>query len=75
MGLTVVLVDDLLRMVRPFIPLIATCRGYLVVRVVCSASLACSAVFSKHVIMSGCFVDERCCSGMGPGGRVARVLV
>ena len=48
--------------------------GCLVVGVVCSVSLARSADFSKHVVMSGCFVDERSCSGMGPGGRVSRVL-
>ena len=30
--------------------------------------------FSKQVVMSGCFVDERSCSGVGPGGRVSRVL-
>ena len=26
------------------------------------------------VVMSGCFVDERSCSGAGPGGKVSRVL-
>ena len=64
--------DDLLRLVRP---LIVTCRGCLVVRLVCSASLVRSSVFSKHVVMSDGFVDERSCSGVGPGGsRVARVF-
>ena len=51
-----VMVDGLLRLVRP---LIVTCRGCLVVRVVCSASLVRSAVFSKQVVISGCFV---CCA-------------
>jgi len=41
-GSTGVLVDGLLHLVRP---LIVTCRGCLVVRVVCSASLVRSAVF------------------------------
>ena len=63
--------DGLLRLVRPFI---VACMGCLVVSMVCSVSLARSAVFSKHVVMSGCFVDERSCSGLGPGGRVARVI-
>ena len=71
-GSTGVLVDDMLRLVRP---LIMTCRGCLVVREVCSASLVRSAKFSKQVVIPGCFVDERSCSGVGPGGRVARVLV
>ena len=71
MGSAGVLVDSLLRLMRP---LIVTCRGCLVVRVVCSANLVRSAVFSKHVVMSGCFVDERSCRGVGHGGRVARVL-
>jgi len=68
---TGVLVDGLLRLVRP---LIVTCRGCRVVRVVCSASLVRFAVFSKEVVLSGYFVDERSCSDVGPGGRVARVL-
>ena len=29
---------------------------------------------SKHVVISSCFVTERICSGVGLGGRVARVL-
>ena len=61
----------LLRLVRPFI---VTCMGCLVVSVVCSVSLARSAVFLKQVVMSCCFVDERSGSGVGPSGRVARVL-
>jgi len=66
-----VLVDGLLRLVRP---LIVTFRGCLIVHVVCSSSLVRFAVCSTQVVMSGCFVVERSCSGMGPGGRVARVL-
>ena len=68
---TVVSVDGLLRLVCP---LIVTCRGCFVVRVVCSVSLVRSAVFTKHGVMSGCFVGERSCSGVGPDGRVARAL-
>ena len=60
-----------MRLVCPFI---ATRMGDLVVSVVCSANLARSAVLSKNVAMSGCFVDERSCSGVGPGGRVSRAL-
>ena len=63
--------DGLLRLVRP---LIVTYRGCLVVRVVCSASLISSADFSNQVVISGCFVNERSCSGVGPSGRVSRVL-
>jgi hypothetical protein len=70
-GSTGVMVDGLLRLLRP---LIMTCRGCLVVCVVCSASLVRSAVFSKQVVISSCFVDERSCSGEGPSGRVARVF-
>ncbi len=30
--------------------------------------------FSKQVVMYGCFVDEKSFSGVGPSGRVSRVL-
>ena len=70
-GSTGVLGDGMLRLVRP---LIVSCRGFLVVCEVCSASLVRSAVFSKQVVTSGCFVDEWSCSGVGTGGRVARVI-
>ena len=66
-----VLVTGLLRFVRP---LIVTCRGCLVVHVVCSANLARSAFFSKQMVISSCFVAERSCSGVGLGCRVASVL-
>jgi len=71
MGSASVLVDSLLRFVRP---LIVTCRGCLVVRVVCSANLARSAILLKQVVISSCFGAERSCSCVGPSGRVARVL-
>ena len=58
----------LLRFVRS---IIVTCMGCLVVRVVCLANLARSAVFSKQVVISRCVVAERSCSGGSPGGRVA----
>ena len=71
MGSAASLVDGLLCLVRPFI---VTCMCCLVVSVVCSVSLARSVIFSKQVVMSCCFVDERSCSGVGPGGRVSRAL-
>ena len=61
----------MLRLVRLFI---VTCMSCLVASAACSVSLARSAVFLKQVVMSGCFVDKKSCSGVGPGGRVSRVL-
>ena len=66
-----VVVDGLVRLVRP---LMVMCMGFLIVDVKCLANLARSAVFSKKVGISSCFLDERSCSGVGLGGRMSRVL-
>jgi hypothetical protein len=71
MGSAGVVVDGLVRLVRSFMEM---CMGFLVVGVVCSVILARYIVFSKQVLMFGCFVDEKSCSGVGPGGRISRVL-
>ena len=55
-------------------PLMVTCMGCLIAGVVCLANLARSAVLSKQLVMSGCVVVERSCSGVGPGGRISRVI-
>ena len=66
-----VLVCGLARLVRP---LMVAYMGCLVVSVVCSANLARYAVFSNQMVMCGCFVNKKSYSGVGPSGRISRLL-